>query len=959
MPWFLSQMPRMYFQDTNAETQLSHLRAMISAKASGRPLELTLRSEDGSEWTAIRPLDYPGVLAEIVHELPHERPLRSAKIHTAGDGTLVLDTFVFGEAPMFDENDPAQRSKAEQIVKWAKSAVPDFPEEEILDHCRRCQAEYLLTVTPLRFYRNWQLYKRVAGTDGSAVHLESESDPNQGRVTVVVGNATQRVMFERIATRLARSSLNIHRAYLDVINDAPNGMIGLLGFVVSVPMAEGAGPIDPQSELWRFLERDLLRNKWLDNRTLELAYRHDELDCDHAEIITCFADLAHQVLVKMNPYAFSPDRILRLIERNLQQSLAITDLFLDRFNPEQPLDDDAFERRCEGIRADIKERVDLEDARTVLLKILEAVGSVLRTNVYLHDRYGLALRLDPVFLATEERPEIPFGVFFVHGRGFNGFHVRFRDIARGGVRAVCPRGADQFARETERLYDEAYSLAFAQQLKNKDIPEGGAKGTILVADGARLARSVKGFVDCLLDLISPDPETKKRIINHGANGNGELLYLGPDENITPQLIEWIVDRAQRRGYPVPNALMSSKPGAGINHKQYGVTSEGVAVFLDVGLRAIGIDPRNEPFTIKITGGPDGDVAGNGLRILHREYGENAKVVGIADGSGSAEDPDGLDHGELMRLFGLALPIAHFDPSKLGPRGRIVSLNEPDGVRLRNTMHNRVIADAFMPCGGRPNTIHAGNWRDFLTKDGTPSSRLIVEGANIFITPDARTQLSDCGALIIKDSSANKCGVICSSYEIIACMILSDEEFLEIKERYVEQVLEKLRLLARREAELLMRVHRHQPHVPLPEVSIRLSRVMIRTADAIEQAIDNVLGGMAGAAEDANLLRQVVLDHLPPVLVEKAGDKLWTKLPRRYVKWIMAKSLAARIVYREGLAYLESMPVAAIAELALRYVRMEQERKRLVDQLTGAAIPEGERIAALLERSGFLPTLGED
>jgi glutamate dehydrogenase len=283
----------------------------------------------------------------------------------------------------------------------------------------------------------------------------------------------------------------------------------------------------------------------------------------------------------------------------------------------------------------------------------------------------------------------------------------------------------------------------------------------------------------LLDLVTPDPRTKPFIVDRF--GQDELLYLGPDENITPELIEWIVDRAHRRGYPMPTALMSSKPGAGINHKEYGVTSEGVIVFLEVALRAIGIDPRKQPFTIKITGGPDGDVAGNGIRILHREFGENVRIVGIADGSGSAEDPDGLDHEELLRLFQSTKPIAHFDRSKLGPRGQLVSLDEPDGVRLRNTMHNRVMADAFMPCGGRPNTIHAGNWKDFLTSEGVPSSRLIVEGANLFLNAEARRQLSDAGALIIKDSSANKCGVICSSFEIIACMLLSTEEFMAIKD----------------------------------------------------------------------------------------------------------------------------------------------------------------------------------
>ena len=56
--------------------------------------------------------------------------------------------------------------------------------------------------------------------------------------------------------------------------------------------------------------------------------------------------------------------------------------------------------------------------------------------------------------------------------------------------------------------------------------------------------------------------------------------------------------------------------------------------------------RTQSFTIKITGGPDGDVAGNEMRILHREYGPNAVIIGIADGSGSGEDPDGLLRGLL-------------------------------------------------------------------------------------------------------------------------------------------------------------------------------------------------------------------------------------------------------------------------------------------------------------------------
>lgn len=76
--------------------------------------------------------------------------------------------------------------------------------------------------------------------------------------------------------------------------------------------------------------------------------------------------------------------------------------------------------------------------------------------------------------------EVPFGVFFVHGRRFNGFHCRFRDIARGGMRIVTPQTSEQVAIEAGRQFDECYALAYAQQLKNKDIPEGGSKAVLLV-----------------------------------------------------------------------------------------------------------------------------------------------------------------------------------------------------------------------------------------------------------------------------------------------------------------------------------------------------------------------------------------------------------------------------------------------------------------------------------------------
>lgn len=215
--------------------------------------------------------------------------------------------------------------------------------------------------------------------------------------------------------------------------------------------------------------------------------------------------------------------------------------------------------------------------------------------------------------------------------------IRFRDIARGGLRLVTPKNSDQYAMESARQYDEVYGLSHAQQLKNKDIPEGGAKGVILVntpaieasAHSFAMRKAVKAFTDSMLDLLVQD--NVKQLVDFYKKD--EVIYFGPDEQIIPYDIAWIVSRAGARGYPLPDSLMSSKAANGINHKEFGVTSEGVVVFLDVALRrSLGKDPTKEPFTIKITGGPDGDVAGNLMRILARDYGNNARIVGVADGT---------------------------------------------------------------------------------------------------------------------------------------------------------------------------------------------------------------------------------------------------------------------------------------------------------------------------------------
>ena len=947
VPWFLDNMPKMYFQDTPLDTQRIHLRSILAAKASGRPVDVTLKSADGHSITAIRSGNRPGMLADIVRDLPMDASLRAAKIHSSKDGALVIDTFEFGEQDPFDSANADQRAAITATLQYSSKEHPTCASDALRKFLASCSARYLLTLTPLRMCRHYDLFRMVTGTDKPVVSLEMESDPATSRITIAISNARTRTMLERAARILTRHKASITRAHLDIAQDSPYGTVTFLGFIAQWADQTRIEPTDPR---WGALRDELLRIKWLDFRVIELLDRRPEFTLPEGELISAFADLVRHMLLPTDPLAFTRDRVTLAMESRVAITRPLLQLFTSRFNPERPLGNADFENRSEKLQTIIDAITDSDEARAIFGAFLRAIRAVLRTNFFVADRFSFSVRLDPTLLVGPTRPELPFGVFFVHGRGFHGFHVRFKEIARGGLRVVKPANAVLFDRESERLFDEVYGLAFAQQLKNKDIPEGGAKAAIVLEPPAETNRCVKAFVDGILDLLTPDPAVKSRVVD--LLGRDEFIFLGPDENITPMHIDWIVSHAAARKYPLANAFMSSKPNGGINHKEYGVTSEGVNVFLHIALLSQGIDPVKQPFTVKITGGPDGDVAGNMMRILHRDYGANACIVGVADGSGIGEDPKGLDHAELARLFVEGLPISQFKPECLSPQGRVVRADTPDGIQLRNTLHNRLVADAFIPGGGRPATMNERNWREFLLPSGVPSSKLIVEGANLFLTPQARIALANAGVLILKDSSANKCGVMCSSFEIASSMLLNEEQFLKIKPAFVEQVLEKLREAARQEAVILLGEGRRHPSIPLPELSTRLSLAINSGADAINPAVEG------WSVEHKDLFREIVLNHMPKALVDAVGERIFESLPPAYLRWVVAKGVASRIVYREGIDFFASMESTAVAETALRYMLKAREIRSLIREVQESNLSNSRRIAALLERAGIRAALLE-
>jgi glutamate dehydrogenase len=97
------------------------------------------------------------------------------------------------------------------------------------------------------------------------------------------------------------------------------------------------------------------------------------------------------------------------------------------------------------ILAEIQKRTDTGDHALVMSSIIVFNSSVLKTNFYQPTKVAVSFRLDPGFLSKWEYPVGLYGMFLVIGGEFRGFHLRFRDVARGGIRIVESRSKEAYS----------------------------------------------------------------------------------------------------------------------------------------------------------------------------------------------------------------------------------------------------------------------------------------------------------------------------------------------------------------------------------------------------------------------------------------------------------------------------------------------------------------------------------
>lgn len=945
-PWFFNNMPKIYYQTTPRSEKVQHLQALMTGQLIDRKQVVSLWDTTRTKVTYIGPGNEPGVLYDVAAKLT-DFPMKMGSVYLSRDDHVFVASFSRADHIPLDLNNPRIVEK----VRGAKELMlKEFPEEadKIQQYIDHLDNDFVVYATSARIQLTYRMVRYMKNHEGAHTFFEPVEDRPTARITLGIKNASSGEVLEQVFNLLNRYGVSLTRCFTVTFTKGFESPVSIIHLHIA---SLNGKKIDTNAIPMIKLNKALRTMGWVDNDEYSAFLAPQfAFSLNAVNLVRSWATWIHVMLGKENSYYYSHYKIRMTFFKYSELTRELVGAFRVKFDPMEAKarSDGGLDRVMQSLVEKVNQIPD-DVERKILQSSLRFIDNTQKTNYFSQVKTGLAFRLNPNILDKQYYPERPFCIFFIVGRSYRMFHTRWKDIARGGLRVVMPRNPTDYEVALAGLYDEVYGLSHAQQMKNKDIPEGGAKGVLLLRPSGDRISAVRGGVNALLDLLVRDDEshdhTQEKLISYYEKD--DIIYLGPDENITNDLIDWIPAQAARRGYPYAAAFMSSKPGAGINHKEYGVTSEGINVFVENMLRFINIDPRKQRFTVKMTGGPDGDVAGNELKILHREYGEHARVVAIGDGTGAAFDPEGLDWTELLRLFKQGLGIAEFQKSLLHGHGSfVVKADTPENMKIRNELHATVQADILIPGGGRPYTVNDKTWELFL-KDGKPSVRAIVEGANIFFTDGARKKLQEAGVLIIKDSSANKTGVICSSYEIIASLTISEKEFLNIKPTYVSQVIDILRVKADNEAKLLFREYvRTAGRRTLVELSKDISREINDVTDVLLDELTK----REKEVETDPFFQELVLNHCPQILVELYRERILQRLPTAHKVAILSAYMASNIVYREGLGWLDRIPSEQRYHVCLSYMKNDKLRGELMHSVESSTLPQKDKILAILRRS---------
>jgi glutamate dehydrogenase len=485
---------------------------------------------------------------------------------------------------------------------------------------------------------------------------------------------------------------------------------------------------------------------------------------------------------------FSRSGLEAALLENPAVATALVALFEGRFDPAagRPAAD------LLGTVERLLDAVESLDHDQILRSHRDLIMATLRTTAFQPgsldaDRPYLAFKFDSRAVDSLPEPRPKYEIFGYSPR-FEGIHLRFGQVARGGLR---------WSDRREDFRTEIFGLVKAQIIKNAVIVPTGAKGGFVLKTGSgqrEAAACYRLFVSALLDLtdnrVNGVVVPPQRTVRY--DGDDPYLVVAADKG-TATFSDLANAVAGERGFWLGDAFASGG-SAGYDHKAMGITARGAWESVRHAFRGLGVDVDSQSVTAVGIGDMSGDVFGNAMLLS-----PHLQLIAAFDHRSIFLDPapdPAVSFAQRRRLFELPRSSwQDYDRTLISPGGGVWSrsaksirlspearsvLGLPGGAPAELTPAELVKAILAAPVdllfnGGIGTYVKAGDERhpevgdrtnDQVRLDGRDlRAKVVCEGGNLGLTQRGRVEYALAGGRIATDFIDNSAGVDCSDHEV--------------------------------------------------------------------------------------------------------------------------------------------------------------------------------------------------
>lgn len=558
-------------------------------------------------------------------------------------------------------------------------------------------------------------------------------------------------------------------------------------------------------------EREATAQRFADAVT---AIWRGHMEIDRFNELVMRAGLTWQQVTVLRSYAkylrqagfpYSQSHIETVVNDNAGTAAALVSLFEALFDPSESDTRPTAQAAAAAVAADIEALVSLDTDR-VLRAFASMIQATLRTNYFVtrpgsaRERNVLSVKLNPGLIDELPLPRPRYEIF-VYSPRVEGVHLRFGNVARGGLR---------WSDRREDFRTEILGLVKAQAVKNAVIVPVGAKGGFVLknppastgdAVADRDAFRNEGvdcyrlFISGLLDLTDNVDTASGAIVAPAGvvrrDGDDAYLVVAADKG-TATFSDIANDVAKSYGFWLGDAFASGG-SVGYDHKAMGITARGAWESVRRHFREMGVDTQSQDFTVAGVGDMSGDVFGNGMLLS-----KHIRLIAAFDHRHVFLDPTpdpASSWVERQRMF--ELPRSSwddYDRSVISEGGGVYSREQksiPISPQVRTALALPADVEEMTPPalmraillapvdlfwnGGIGTYVKAETESDAAVGDRANDSirvngnqlraKVIGEGGNLGVTQRGRIEFDLAGGRVNTDAMDNSAGVDCSDHEV--------------------------------------------------------------------------------------------------------------------------------------------------------------------------------------------------